>query len=468
MNDYEILGISQDADPKEIKRAYFRLVRQYSPETDPERFQEIREAYEHLTAPERTSEDQEKSTLSYPDLPYAEEFRKRIFTLLQKEDYPQAVDLAQSAVNLFGESEGFLYLLGKAQIYAGNTGKAIRTFEELIELFPEKLIFRRDLAEALMKRGFGKKAYQAFTKAYAMGCRDLEFLNLFSMCCKDRREYAQTIKLLNELIDLAEKKPKEAMGDLLNAFAGIFVVKSYFIAKNISEDLKRFSHFLEITAPYLPDYPDEIFYILQMLVQMELEKQEDLSLLNEITAKAKKGLNTRNPSGNDSFQEDWKTLDTEREHLKILKDDRFPDVLKAGFEAFLIAYEESEINRFSELDIKLCILEEWPSIQSKIQIIRREYPLYYSAIQDFCEKLAQTDDLDHLRKRLSKDYDRLAKYISGGYYYELYPHRAPSGETSLWDSDNDGTYTRSTPKIGRNSPCPCGSGKKYKNCCGKK
>ena len=23
------------------------------------------------------------------------------------------------------------------------------------------------------------------------------------------------------------------------------------------------------------------------------------------------------------------------------------------------------------------------------------------------------------------------------------------------------------PEIGRNDPCPCGSGKKYKNCCGK-
>ena len=25
---------------------------------------------------------------------------------------------------------------------------------------------------------------------------------------------------------------------------------------------------------------------------------------------------------------------------------------------------------------------------------------------------------------------------------------------------------RSSPKIGRNAPCPCGSGKKYKKCCG--
>ena len=29
------------------------------------------------------------------------------------------------------------------------------------------------------------------------------------------------------------------------------------------------------------------------------------------------------------------------------------------------------------------------------------------------------------------------------------------------------TVRRTQPKIGRNDPCPCGSGKKYKNCCGR-
>ena len=36
--------------------------------------------------------------------------------------------------------------------------------------------------------------------------------------------------------------------------------------------------------------------------------------------------------------------------------------------------------------------------------------------------------------------------------------------------DEDGEYiepyVRATPKVGRNEPCPCGSGKKYKRCCG--
>jgi len=28
-------------------------------------------------------------------------------------------------------------------------------------------------------------------------------------------------------------------------------------------------------------------------------------------------------------------------------------------------------------------------------------------------------------------------------------------------------FLRTMPKIGRNDPCPCGSGKKFKQCCGK-
>ena len=29
------------------------------------------------------------------------------------------------------------------------------------------------------------------------------------------------------------------------------------------------------------------------------------------------------------------------------------------------------------------------------------------------------------------------------------------------------TVRRAAPKVGRNDPCPCGSGKKYKHCCGR-
>lgn len=48
----------------------------------------------------------------------------------------------------------------------------------------------------------------------------------------------------------------------------------------------------------------------------------------------------------------------------------------------------------------------------------------------------------------------------------LKSHSAESLVASQSQAHNT-TIRRDTPKIGRNDPCPCGSGKKYKNCCGR-
>ena len=39
--------------------------------------------------------------------------------------------------------------------------------------------------------------------------------------------------------------------------------------------------------------------------------------------------------------------------------------------------------------------------------------------------------------------------------------------TNKDDSVKKGPVRRESAKIGRNDPCPCGSGKKYKMCCGR-
>ncbi|MDE5562825.1 MAG: preprotein translocase subunit SecA [Clostridiales bacterium] len=55
-----------------------------------------------------------------------------------------------------------------------------------------------------------------------------------------------------------------------------------------------------------------------------------------------------------------------------------------------------------------------------------------------------------------------------------YPPEPPKQETVLVENHGDGerhvqdtVVTPKTKQVGRNDPCPCGSGKKYKNCCGK-
>ena len=40
-------------------------------------------------------------------------------------------------------------------------------------------------------------------------------------------------------------------------------------------------------------------------------------------------------------------------------------------------------------------------------------------------------------------------------------------ETAAGSTGEKPVTRKTTKKVGRNQPCPCGSGKKYKNCCGK-
>ena len=43
---HELLGVAHGVAPRELRRAYTRLIRRYKPEQHPEHFRRIREAYE--------------------------------------------------------------------------------------------------------------------------------------------------------------------------------------------------------------------------------------------------------------------------------------------------------------------------------------------------------------------------------------------------------------------------------------
>ena len=45
-------------------------------------------------------------------------------------------------------------------------------------------------------------------------------------------------------------------------------------------------------------------------------------------------------------------------------------------------------------------------------------------------------------------------------------NNAPKREEVLKAPTHHNMTLRRSNKVGRNDPCPCGSGKKYKNCCG--
>ncbi|MEA3349131.1 MAG: DnaJ domain-containing protein [Chloroflexota bacterium] len=70
---YAVLGLTRGAAPRQIKRAYFSLVREHPPENDPASFKLVRAAYEQL----RTDKAKVETDLFLFQPPYHWEPRKR-------------------------------------------------------------------------------------------------------------------------------------------------------------------------------------------------------------------------------------------------------------------------------------------------------------------------------------------------------------------------------------------------------
>jgi len=106
---YEILGVERAADERAVKKAYFALVRKYPPETHPEEFKRIREAYEVLSNP------------------------------VSRKDYDSIDQYDQ-----YGEQISAQLKAGVEAMEAGDFKTAQRQFIEILKLQPQ-LHFARDL-----------------------------------------------------------------------------------------------------------------------------------------------------------------------------------------------------------------------------------------------------------------------------------------------------------------------------------
>jgi curved DNA-binding protein CbpA len=51
LSSYFILGLELNATDEEIRKRYLELIKQYTPEKDPDRFQDITNAYEQIKTP---------------------------------------------------------------------------------------------------------------------------------------------------------------------------------------------------------------------------------------------------------------------------------------------------------------------------------------------------------------------------------------------------------------------------------
>jgi preprotein translocase subunit SecA len=124
-------------------------------------------------------------------------------------------------------------------------------------------------------------------------------------------------------------------------------------------------------------------------------------------------------------------------------------VLKDITMFFLLKEEDID----DRLSMEVYIVYHLSLIRPSIKLLKSDYPEFYKMNQEFYNDALNEKKNDYL----------IDKYIA-------VEKKLAHNKGIYFDSDKTeeiGTYTRETPKTGRNDPCPCGSGKKYKKCCGR-
>ena len=147
----------------------------------------------------------------------------------------------------------------------------------------------------------------------------------------------------------------------------------------------------------------------------------------------------------------------------------------ANIEAYITEYYKKEKNAYAS------ILSEGKSeVKTTVAAFAEKYGMADYEVTGFVDGINTSLEEEIDPASLEKDTEFTLKIKWDALYINM--HKAKASwlyELPEWDNINTAeeraemlkAYHRSVQavctKVGRNSPCPCGSGKKYKNCCGK-
>ena len=450
---YEALGLAPGAAPEEVKRAYFRLVRKYSPEKEPEQFQKIRQAYEALKDGPKEDVGSRFPVPEDPEIRYLLEQAQRLRAAGKEKAVAECLELALKQA----PDDPFLLLhLAHAQQQAGNPRKSARTAQALAKLVPDCREAYVLMGNGYYEGGWYKKALPEYRKAYALGERDSDFLLDYADVLSDNHKTEEADRIRREMLETT-KWTRENLDSALYLYARLF--------GNAPRNEERLLELLDSYGAFFREHRraygegnDALMPVLALaatnsaalrfpavVVKADALLKEITDVLHpegEIAEKARCGFALEALDHDRRFSDPWWY------DLAILK---FDPVL------------EGAMLRYAVLDAHLCLLKRLDESRREAEILKAEYPSVCEMLGDFIPQLLG-DQAESLLEREKRDYARLSERISGGEFYELYPEErsAPRGVVVHMGEE---PFVREGKKVDRNDPCPCGSGKKFKKCC---
>lgn len=438
---YEILGVAETATKTEIKKAYFGLVRQYPPEKEPEKFKEYRKAYEVLF--DENSRKEYDSINSIPE--FYRDVLKYAMDMMAAGEYEAAIDQFKNITDRYPDLLNVYAMLAEAYSMNGNTGNAVKILEKLVKLEPDNMAYQRSLGAAYAERGFNKKALKQFEKTLKLEPDNpdvyAEIINLHL----DAGQYRLARGKLLMGLRCAEEQGRDNTALLVCG-----VVCCIF-----NRDNRGLMQYLEQIAHKMAAGPSQKEALAKSLLLQLFSAPQEADCLDGY-ARVINFIAEQVPE-----LEEVQQIQQEMTRYQMLnaleQDNQIPEVIAALTHKILDDCDcpSCQVDR---LLMEMTILDNITEIRKALHYLRTNYPDIFALNADFYNNVLNTKKERWLFEKLYKKYLQYKKRYPEEFYDDDW-----NGDDTLEYSE---PYVRQEQKIGRNDPCPCGSGKKYKKCCG--
>ncbi|MBK1812333.1 tetratricopeptide repeat protein [Clostridium sp. YIM B02505] len=457
---YGILGLEKQATKEEVKGAYFAAARKFPFDRYEWEFIDVRGAYEVLSNSKTRQEYDEVIVMSNDIKENYEKARE----LIKEGELSSAVKTLEEILKDNPMLLSVRALLAEGYLKNNNSGKAIKLYEELEKEESENAAFSGYLANSYYIRGWQKKAVKAYERALELDADNISFwIGLCDAHTKDEN-YDEAKKTIEKAIECQ----KEISFIATLYFRLIMLEISFGMNSLINEPIDKLVALAKNNSEIKEDIAwilcDIARYFIQLGGAEEAERLNDAAI--EILPQDENVLDTKKEIENfNKYADLFGKLSDDEEikqeigvlvGLEVLPDSVL-DLDEDGKDA-MAYYNEYQI------------LSQYDDFKASIQKLKKSYREFYELIRDFLDKAANDGERRKMLKGYEKHSDRFFELINESPdLFEGEEDNSADGQSAA-DSLNENevvTFVREEPKIGRNDPCTCGSGKKYKKCCGK-
>ena len=378
-NYYEILGISKDATTTEIKKAYSKLLRKYTPEKNPVEFQQIREAYEILKD-EKTRDEYDAQN------EYGEEIQMHINKAeeyMENKKYELAIREYKKILVLQPSSDFARNRLGLALAYNNQLDDSLREFKKLIEMYPKNETYLMNIGHVYWRKGNCEQAKIYFFKAYDLDPINIQIVYDIVDLYLDKKEKREAIEFLKDCI---HKNKNDYTLDILYYFK---ILQLYILEYN-EEKIDEIIEKLENMAT---DYETENLIGGKMAnLAYELYEAKLYKIAHKVSKSATLLLNDDKDVY--AFYEECKKFDEIFTlYKKFQEDNNIIGPLKGPIHYFLYGDEYEENERKSLIEENINAINSYLDYETSylvvnsINIIKKYYLKLYEYRKEMYDKI---------------------------------------------------------------------------------